>query len=365
MIIARQRKNKAREIADSLRDHIQSGTLPAGTSIASTKDLAAEYQVPFSTANRAVCRLVDEGWLYRQHGSGTFVKGDRHQERRPWRIGYYDMSDVAQPTNEGSIVFEIYTRLILNEFSKYNCQVERIGFHDLKSAEHCAATFPRLDAILVSAALLDPQTEKNLYHFKKPILIYRNIVSHHFPATQVISDWSVGIRQMLELIDISKYDKYLLLATSNRTACSTILDEFRRQSQYFNIRPDQIEERLVQPTHGTSEQLFGYKLGMTFEPDARTFIFSVSDFVSFGILEAWRERGIPVGKYPLVGSFNMEGQGVHPFEEPLVTSINQDKGELSRRSVSLIISALEQQDYYPQTIRIPSELIIRKSAFGS
>ena len=181
---------------------------------------------------------------------------------------------------------------------------------------------------------------------------------------QVLADWEAGIREVLEQIDIAKFHKYLLLGVANPRVRSVLLDGFRRQSLYYGIRADQIKEIQVQPHADFSQQLAGYKFGMNMELDEKNFIFCSSDFIAYGVLEAWRERGIPVGKYPLVGCFNMEGHGVKPFDEPMVTSINHDKDELVRRSVQLLISSLENNDYCPKISKIPSRLVIRKTAFA-
>mgnify|MGYP000869311356 CR=1 FL=1 len=362
MTIVRVKKSRAAELAGELRGYIRRGALGADAPIASARELALQFQAPLSTMNRAVGQLVDEGLLYRRHGSGTFVKG-AEKTAKCWRIGFYDLVDARPLSPESNITFDLYERMLLDEFGKYNCEVSRSGFHDLRSEERCRSVFPEFDAIFVSAALLDVQTMKNLYNFNGPIVIFNGMSIFDFPAIQVLSDWSVGIRQMLEKIDTAKFRKFLLLCTCNQGTRSAILGSFRQQAVYFGISEEQIEEQQIHPNPSFSEQLAGYKFGMNIEPDEETFIFCLSDFMAFGILDAWRERGIPAGKYPLVGCFNMEEHGSRPFGEPLVTSINHDKEELVRRGVELLISALEKEDYCPKIIKVPGRLVVRRSAF--
>lgn len=364
MIVARKKKSKVHEVADELRGYIEKEAFAPNTSIASSRELSDRFRVPLSTMNRALGCLVDEGLLYRRHGSGTFVKELKEPFSRKWRIGFYDSNDVAVRTPEGGILFGLYEHLVLDEFAKYDCDIRRYGFHDLRSEERSRMSFSELDGIWVSASLIDQQTMKNLYHFKGPIVIFNGISIFDFPAMQVLADWDPGIRQMLERLDIERYRKFLLLEGFCSPLQEVIMGSFRRQAAYFGIAPEQIEERLLQPSGDFSQQLGGYKFGMSMEPEEDVFIFSQSDFMTFGIIEAWKERGIPVGKYPLVGCFNMEGYGIKPFDEPMVTSINHDKEELVRQSIHLLVSALEDKDYCPKIIKIPSSLVIRKTAFA-
>ena len=171
MIVARKKKSKVHEVADELRGYIEKEAFAPNTSIASSRELSDRFRVPLSTMNRALGCLVDEGLLYRRHGSGTFVKELKEPFSRKWRIGFYDSNDVARRTPEGGIAFELYERLLLDEFARYDCDIRRHGFYDLSSEECSRAAFAELDAILVSAALLDMQTMKNLYMFKGPVII--------------------------------------------------------------------------------------------------------------------------------------------------------------------------------------------------
>lgn len=366
MIITKRRKTKSDKLADELRKYIQRGSFAPDTLIAPSRELAAEFQVPLSTVNRAIRTLADEGWLYRLQGSGTYVKNaaPESSSTKLWQIGFYDLIGQPSITPEFHILRELYEQLILAEFSKYDCKLHHFGFEDLKSEKHCREMFSSFDAIFVSAALIDTFTLKNLYSANCPILIFNGMTLYEFPALQVLSDWTWGIQQVVEQIDLKKFDKYLLLNISSYATKNIITGGFRQQISYKGVKAEQIEEIQIQPCSNFSEQLAGYKFGRNADVNERTFIFCVSDFAAFGILEAWRERKIPVGKYSLVGCFNMEGHGVKPFAESLVTSINHDKEELVRRSVQLLISTLENHENFSTVIKVPSQLIIRKSAFA-
>ncbi len=56
-----------------IQQRIRSGKYRAGERIPGERDLAAELRISQMTMNKALMELVKEGWLYREHGKGTFV----------------------------------------------------------------------------------------------------------------------------------------------------------------------------------------------------------------------------------------------------------------------------------------------------
>jgi GntR family transcriptional regulator len=62
-------------LAAALRDHIVAGHWPAGSSLPAEQSLAAEHQVALGTLRQALALLVEQGFVERRHGQGTFVKG--------------------------------------------------------------------------------------------------------------------------------------------------------------------------------------------------------------------------------------------------------------------------------------------------
>src|SRR2546426_1099933 len=63
-----------REIADALRQRIESGELPPGSRVPGENELMARYQVEQPTARRALEVLKNEGLVAAKRGSGTYVR---------------------------------------------------------------------------------------------------------------------------------------------------------------------------------------------------------------------------------------------------------------------------------------------------
>ena len=61
------------QIADLIREQIQSGQIPAGEKIPNELEIASQYDVSRGTVRQALDMLVKEGRLERLPGKGTFV----------------------------------------------------------------------------------------------------------------------------------------------------------------------------------------------------------------------------------------------------------------------------------------------------
>lgn len=59
-----------------IQQRIRSGKYRTGERIPAERDLAKELRISQMTMNKAIISLVREGWLYREHGKGTFVPKD-------------------------------------------------------------------------------------------------------------------------------------------------------------------------------------------------------------------------------------------------------------------------------------------------
>lgn len=82
-----------------LAEAIRRGEFPAGSKLPSTSEIGACVNVSLITAHKAIQCLVEEGWLRRERGRGTFVRGD------------YEASVAARPRFRVALVLHPGNRL--------------------------------------------------------------------------------------------------------------------------------------------------------------------------------------------------------------------------------------------------------------
>lgn len=68
------------QLANILRDRIARGELDARQPIPSERQLEKDYSVSRTTIRQAIDLLVRQGYLYREHGKGTFVSPQKLQK---------------------------------------------------------------------------------------------------------------------------------------------------------------------------------------------------------------------------------------------------------------------------------------------
>ncbi|MGA6163519.1 winged helix-turn-helix domain-containing protein [Amycolatopsis magusensis] len=60
-------------VAESIREDIRAGVLKPGDKLPGNRDLAEKYDVALGTAQKALRRLQDDGWLTATPAVGVFV----------------------------------------------------------------------------------------------------------------------------------------------------------------------------------------------------------------------------------------------------------------------------------------------------
>ncbi|TDB96751.1 GntR family transcriptional regulator [Actinomadura sp. 7K534] len=70
-----------------VRRRIENGDYPPGSMLPSESQLVREFAVGRTTVVRALQMLQQEGWITREHGRGSFVKGRPASAARPSRPG--------------------------------------------------------------------------------------------------------------------------------------------------------------------------------------------------------------------------------------------------------------------------------------
>ena len=68
------------QLANILRDRISKGEVPARQPIPSERQLEKDFSVSRTTIRQAIDLLVRQGYLYREHGRGTFVSPQKLQK---------------------------------------------------------------------------------------------------------------------------------------------------------------------------------------------------------------------------------------------------------------------------------------------
>src|SRR5262249_53994776 len=64
------------QVRKILEETIRSGQYGRGSRLPGEREIARDLNVSQMTVNKAVLALVQDGWLHRETGNGTFVRSD-------------------------------------------------------------------------------------------------------------------------------------------------------------------------------------------------------------------------------------------------------------------------------------------------
>lgn len=81
------RKTKVEQARDWLLKEIRNGNFPRGTALPPERELAEQVGVSYMTLRKAVGMLVDENFLDRNHGSGTYVRSEISETKVQKQLG--------------------------------------------------------------------------------------------------------------------------------------------------------------------------------------------------------------------------------------------------------------------------------------
>ncbi len=348
------------DIAEYLRKDIRRNSLAPDTPIMSTRHLANHFKASLVTANRALNTLADEGVLYRVQGSGSFVKGKDKLNRR-LVIGLIQ-SVLNQERNGFYAAFGISIDSCLEELREKYCDVRYFSYQNLAEQRFPKTAFAGLDGLIVSSSCLDDKTVPMLENFPGPITIYGNEYQVDLPFNQALPDLEWGFRETFRRLDKSKANGIITLSARHANAVARE-KYFIRTALKAGFNRADIEEVEVKLAEDDNGRIGGYNATKNILDRCHgKLLFITSDFVSFGVIDGLREAGIEPGRdLQLVSYDNLESSNMRPFGEPILTSIDHPKAEISRRAVDMTIDAVRNNDNCQHIVRVPTHLEIRKT----
>jgi len=80
---------KHARLRQAIVDAVESGELPVGTKLAGERELSEALGLSLGTTQKALGRLMDEGFLERRQGHGTFIGSSRQPIAGSWHFRFF------------------------------------------------------------------------------------------------------------------------------------------------------------------------------------------------------------------------------------------------------------------------------------
>lgn len=347
-------------LKEYIKSSIENGELTPGKKIFSENELASRFGISRHTVRQAVGEMVNEGWLCRTQGSGTFVsniKGGKREKTRIIGVITTYLDDYIFPGIIKGIDNVLSSQGYSMILSHTDNRVEREA--------QCISSMMQknVDGFIIEptkSALPNPNQKLYAEMIKKDIPFVQ--INGYYPGQDypfVIEDDEAGgniaasylfnlghrkIGGIFKVDDIQGHNRYKGVAKAHRERNFTIM-----------------EESVVWYTTEDMDALFdenGAKLLLK-RLDGCTAVVCYNDQVAIKLLDVFRRSGKRVPEDVSVISF--DDSELATVSDVKLTTIAHPVGRLGEKAANGLLDLLK---YKSRTIRevIVPELIIRDSA---
>ena len=351
-------KPKYQQLKDYLTEMIKTQSLHAGEKIPSENELAGKFGISRHTIRQAIGELVNEGWLYRVQGKGTFVNRRPDEEpRRSKTIGLITtyMNDYIFP----SIIRGVHNVLPDKGFNiTLGCTYNQ---HEKERA--CLENFIGQDlAGLIVEATKSALPNPNIALYKEFSRMGIPILFIHGSYREL--DYSYIIEDDIQAGYIAT--KHLIDQGHRKIAGVFKIDDVQGHYRFSGFQKAHLEAGLAMKD---SRILWFETDDMQLKFSAKgphlheilshsTAIVCYNDQISLRVMDVIRENGLSIPEDLSLVSFDDSQLAV--ASEIKLTTVAHPKEKLGEEAGRAIINMVERrQDYY--NVKMQPQLIVRRS----
>lgn len=356
VMIKRSSRHKVNALFNDLRERIVSGRIAGGESLPDPESLADETGTSVITIKRIMSRLAGEGLVQRVRGRGTFAID---KSVKPLNIAIIDFIFSPDSSDLQKIMGKI-SMTCTGLLEQSGIIPHHIDYSSLLNPGQIISLLDKIDGLIIGRSHFDERTAELIEGLRIPKVMHSNEYIYEFPGDQVIPDYSSAMPDVARHIIDNNFREIVIILEDHNTA-RTRRNAFKSALTRSGIPEEWISEFVTQCV-GKSDG--GYRFAsQLLKTSGKRFIFSTSDFVSFGIIDAMHDHNITPGdSIQLLSTDNLEGYGICPYPQPLLSSIDPDRNAIAAKVVKILLEKIRNPDPCHYIVKIPSKLVIRKSA---
>ena len=348
-VIETRRKAKSARIAEQLKLELLKNPPAAGSRIASANELAAHYNISVPTAHNVLNLLVQEGLLFRKHGSGTFFA-----PKKKYAIGILDQPVGAILPQEINAVLGRFCEYALQFLKEHNCSAKVISYQELFNP----GAFAGLDGLLVSRLFVDANSLACLKASNLPFVVYRGSTTEKKPWSCCEFDLETGIKEALQYLAPDKNSRLFVFSETTPEGDwlrNLYLEELAAQQlpapETFSFSPTDTAVECFRTVRVRAEKF------------RHSVIFCTSDVLAINLYNALLlENFMPGRDFRLIGVDDTEGYNSNIHNPPVISSIHKPIDTMSFEALKLLLRMLGEPTGNSTVIRIPTTFIPRKSS---
>ncbi|SER28330.1 GntR family transcriptional regulator, arabinose operon transcriptional repressor [Gracilibacillus ureilyticus] len=338
---------KYKKIKQSIKTNILKGLITTNEKISSESQLMKEFKVSRHTVRLAIGELVNEGWLYREQGAGTFCADRResnlssiNENNKNIAIVTTFISEYIFPTiirgAESYLSEHGYNVSIFNTNNQYN-QEEKILTQILSSnyagviiePTHSASANPNLKYYL------------NMEKEKIPYVMINAMYEELEPVSFSLDDVKGGFLQTKHLIDLGHRDIVCIYKTDDAQGQNR-LKGYIKAHRECNLRLNPKNIITYQTENEHSKPIDDLKELLKVKADCPTAVVCYNDQLVLRLLDFVREEGIKVPEH--LSFVGYDDSLLAELSEVKLTSVIHPKSELGRDAARAIIRLIQKNN---------------------
>lgn len=358
-MISRYRISKSRQIAAELRKEYSNVNIPIGTPVASANDLAKQFHVSIQTAHNALNFLVEEGFLYRIRGSGTYFNGDPKKKKK-LKIGIADETVSAEYlSSDVNKILDYHIKYSAEYFQKTGYDVEFISYRNF----HDATVLQDLDGLLISSMYLNERLDSILSKTNIPIVVYR--YNHLFESdnySRLTYDLLPGMREALNFVNIESAGKVIIICETTESGQQEMKSWLKALNEYGIQSSEIIRDMIEVAERAISCYRF---VRVNSEIFRNAVVLTGNDEIALDVMNALSLENMTGGKdYSLIGIGNRAGYGSAVYERLGIASIDLPIKLMSEEAAKLLRFKIEEKSKCISRVQIPTFFVPRKSVLS-
>ena len=242
----------------------------------------------------------------------------------------------------------------MDELEKRNCEHRIYSLYDLRKANFSSRILANADGLLVEVGMSDPHVRGLAAAFTGPkVWLWSNepILEN---GNQILPDYLPGLTEIFQKARRHGIRKCHL--DYHRDFFANVMEHAALLSDW------QPHEYSLCELPFPHSQLQAYRFAMNITPDPQELYICEVDLTAFGFYQAFVDRGFQVGDFNITGIGNLEGRGHLPLGEECITTLGNDIQHRVQRIADVLFSNIAEGKAQSLIERVPSKLIIRKSA---
>ena len=338
-----------------IRDQIEKLILKPGDCLLSTEELARTYKISYVIAHRAITDLVEEGFLIRHQGRGTFVVSKKSentkissnnigclfrwiQEKRPDDNYFLEIFQGVEEEISSHNYFMIYKKM-----EKDNTKNTFLVKELIKA---------NVAGLLLDEWVSDDLIQKVLQNNIPLVLVNRN--SEIKNVSCVFPDNSFDVLQAIEYLRAGGHKRILFSYELKDPNQIERMEAFKLYSQKFDISYKIIPAQ---------EKDFSGKVyqeaiheGLKFKP---TVILVGVDWIASNAYIQLKSEGLRIPED--ISIISICDLDLASQLSPPLTTIRINAKEIGRESINQLMRLIKNEDKNPRKIKMQGQLIERKS----